>query len=207
MNMLSKVGFLIVLAVFFTESGWSEEPGIKGLTFDMGMLKPFDSELKVKSGQEAPDFTLPSVSGKKVSLSRYRGKNVVLSFVPAAWTQICSEQWPGYNLVKNSFEKHNAVLIGITVDNIPTLHAWTKLMGQMWFDVLSDFWPHGAVAEKYGVLRSDGITERALFFIDKNGIIRGTVVFDINKKPNLKSCTSRLVEMTDADQSEVKSDQ
>ena len=200
MHKIWKVVVFIVLAVFFANSAWSEEPEFKAFVYDMGNLKPFDSELKVKSGQVAPDFTLPAVSGKMVSLSQFRGKKVALSFVPAAWTQVCSQQWPGYNMIKDDFEKNDAVLIGITVDNIPTLHAWTKQMGPLWFDVLSDFWPHGAVAEKYGVLRSDGMTERALFFIDQEGIIRGTVIFDINKKPDLKSCTSGLVQMTDPDQ-------
>jgi peroxiredoxin len=203
MNKIWKVIVFIVLAVFFTNSGWSEETEFNAFVYDMGKLKPFDSELKVKSGQVAPDFTLPSVSGKMVSLSQFRGKFVALSFVPAAWTQVCSQQWPGYNMIKDDFEKNDAVLIGITVDNIPTLNAWTKQMGPLWFDVLSDFWPHGSVAEKYGVLRSDGMTERALFFIDQEGIIRGTVVFDINKIPDLKSCSSGLLQMTDAEQEEV----
>jgi peroxiredoxin len=197
---------IFIFSIFLTERGWSEGPAFKGPTYDMGKLKPIDSELKVKSGHEAPDFTLPSVSGKKVRLSQFRGKNVVLSFVPAAWTQICSEQWPGYNLVKDSFEKRDAVLLGITVDNVPTLYAWTKQMGQVWFDVLSDFWPHGATAANYGVLRSDGMTERALFFIDKSGIIRSIVVFDINKKPNLENCTSGLDQMSDTEQKKKGSD-
>jgi peroxiredoxin len=198
MNNRWKVGILIAGAIFFSNTGWSEESVFKGPTYDMGKLKPIDSELKVHSGQEAPDFELRSVSGNKVRLSQFRGKNVVLSFVPAAWTIVCSEQWPGYNLVKDAFEKHEAVLLGITVDNVPTLFAWTKQMGQMWFEVLSDFWPHGAVAENYGVLRSDGMTERALFFIGKDGIIRGIAVFDINKKPNLKECTSGLDQLTNS---------
>ena len=122
--------------------------------YNPGTLKPRDSTLKVKAGQLAPDFTLPSVSGKKISLSDYRGKrNVVISFVPAAFTPVCSDQWPGYNIVKDMFDESGAILLGITVDNIPTLHAWTRQMGKLWFEVLSDFWPHGAVADKYGVLR------------------------------------------------------
>ena len=173
-------------------------------TFDMGKLKPIDSKIKVKSRQKAPDFTLPSVSGKKVTLSQFRGKNVVLSFVPAAWTQVCSRQWPGYNLIKDEFGKRDAVLIGITVDNIPTLHAWTKQMRPLWFEVLSDFWPHGAVAEKYGVLRSDGMAERALVFIDKEGIVHGTIVYDINIMPAMRACISELDKMTDSDQEEGK---
>ena len=202
MKTLWKVALLIVLAVFFTESGWSEDPALKASTFDMGKLKPFDSKLKVKAGQKAPDFTLPSVSGKQVTLSQFRGKYVALSFVPAAWTQICSKQWPGYNLLEDSFDQHDAVLIGVTVDNIPTLYTWAKQMGPLWFDVLSDFWPHGAVAEKYGVLRSDGMTERALFFIDQEGIIRGIIVVDINDRPASGMCTSGLERMIDADQND-----
>jgi peroxiredoxin (alkyl hydroperoxide reductase subunit C) len=161
--------------------------------YDMGRLKPIDSELKVKTGQPAPDFTLPSVSGKDISLSSYKGKkNIVLSFVPAAFTTVCSVQWPGYDIVKDAFDEGDAILLGITVDNIPTLHAWTRQMGGVWFEVLSDFWPHGAVAEKYGVLRSDGLTERALFFIDKEGILRAVLEMDINQEPNFAACASEL---------------
>ncbi len=65
-------------------------------------------------------------------------------------------------------------------------------MGGVWFEVLSDFWPHGAVAEKYGVLRSDGLTERALFFIDKEGILRAILEMDINQKPNFEACAAEL---------------
>ena len=84
-------------------------------------LKPVDSVLKVKVGEKAPDFTLPSISGKQVSLSDYRGKkNVVISFVPAAFTPICSDQWPGYNIARELFEMHDAELLGITTDNVPS---------------------------------------------------------------------------------------
>jgi peroxiredoxin (alkyl hydroperoxide reductase subunit C) len=161
--------------------------------YDPGRLKPTDSTLKVREGEIAPDFTLPSVDGKPITLSRYRGrKNVVLSFVPAAWTPVCSDQWPGYNIVRSLFDENDAVLLGITVDNIPTLYAWTRQMGDLWFPVLSDFWPHGAVADRYGVLRSDGMSERALFVIDKAGLIRAINVSDINVRPDLEWCALEL---------------
>ncbi|MBU0516949.1 MAG: peroxiredoxin [Proteobacteria bacterium] len=161
--------------------------------YNPGVLKPVDSVLKVKVGQKAPDFTLPAVGGGRVTLSSFRGKkNVVLSFVPAAWTPVCSDQWPGYNIVQDIFKKYNAVLLGITVDNIPTLYAWTRQMGRLWFPVLSDFWPHGAVAKKYGVLRRDGTSERALFVIDKQGVIRYIDVHDINKRPRLEVLVREL---------------
>jgi len=165
--------------------------------YDPGTLKPRDSVLKVKVGDRAPDFILPAVSDGKVSLSQYLNKmNVVLSFVPAAWTPVCSDQWPGYNIVKKIFDQHDAILLAISVDNIPTLFAWTHQMvtdgGNLWFPVLSDFWPHGAVAHKYGVLRSDGMSERAIFVIDKKGVIQYIDVHDINQRPPLEGIVREL---------------
>ncbi|MGD2150639.1 MAG: redoxin domain-containing protein [Desulfobacterales bacterium] len=165
--------------------------------YDPGTLKPRDSVLKVKVGDRAPDFILPAVSDGKVSLSQYLKKmNVVLSFVPAAWTPVCSDQWPGYNIVKKIFDQHDAILLAISVDNIPTLFAWTHQMvtdgGNLWFPVLSDFWPHGAVAHKYGVLRSDGMSERAIFVIDKKGVIQYIDVHDINQRPPLEGIVREL---------------
>jgi len=161
--------------------------------YDVGIIRPRDSVPKLKVGDKAPDFTLPSVSGERFSLSQHLNKkNVVISFVPAAWTPVCSDQWPGYNIIKTIFDKYDALLIGITVDNIPTLYAWTNQMGDLWFPVLSDFWPHGAVADKYGVLRSDGTSERALFVIDKKGVIRYIDIHDINKRPPLEDLVKEL---------------
>jgi len=161
--------------------------------YDPGILKPTDSVLKVKVGDPLPDFKLPAVSGGEVSLSQFLGKNnVVISFVPAAWTPVCSDQWPGYNIAKELFDKYDAVLLGITVDNIPTLYAWTNHMGDLWFPVLSDFWPHGGFSRKLGILRSDGVSERALFIVDKKGIIRYIGVHDINKRPSLGDIAREL---------------
>jgi len=170
------------------------EPGIeKSSVYNVGQLKPVDSLMEVKVGDPAPDFVLPTISGEKVSMAQYRGnKNVVLSFVPASWTPVCSQQWPGYNIARDVFDKSDAVLVGITVDNIPTLYAWTRQMGELWFPVASDFWPHGAIAKKYGVLRSDGVSERALFVIDKNGVIRYIDVHDINTMPRLEDLITEL---------------
>ena len=185
-----------LLLVIFIAPGFGGSAAYKDNIYNPGQLKPIDSQLKVKVGDPAPDFTLPSVAGEEITLSRFKGKkNVVISFVPAAWTPVCSDQWPGYNIVKDMFDENDAVLLGITVDNIPTLYAWTKQMGKLWFPVLSDFWPHGAVADRYGVLRSDGISERALIFIDKKGIIRDIQVNDINKRPDLETCAINLEKM------------
>ncbi|WP_300160691.1 redoxin domain-containing protein [Solidesulfovibrio sp.] len=152
----------------------------------VGPLPPTDSKLAVAVGQPMPDFDLPAVGGSHVRLSDYLGKkNLVLSFVPAAWTPVCSGQWPGYNIARQVFEDNDAALIGISADNIPTLYAWTKQMGSLWFPVASDFWPHGDLAKKLGILRGDGTIERALFVVDKQGVIRFIDVHDINTRPDL----------------------
>ena len=165
----------------------------KGNIYDAGRLKPTDSALKVRVGQKVPDFSLPAVSGGMVSLKDYSGKkNVVLTFVPAAWTPVCSDQWPGYNIMKDLFEAHDAILLGISVDNIPTLFSWTNQMGKLWFPVLSDFWPHGRTAAEYGILRGDGVSERAIFLIDKQGVIRYIDVHDINERPSLEMLIREL---------------
>jgi peroxiredoxin (alkyl hydroperoxide reductase subunit C) len=182
---------LLVLSLAPNVSALSD--AYKDNIYQTGPLKPTDSTLKVKVGDKAPGFTLPAVSGGKVSLADYFGKkNVVLSFVPAAWTPVCSDQWPGYNIIRNLFDVHDAILLGITVDSIPTLFSWTNQMGHLWFPVLSDFWPHGQTADKYGILRTDGTSERALFVIDKKGVIRYIDVHNINERPPLEDLVRAL---------------
>ncbi len=190
---------LFFITIFFVVSGFlggnvfGLSEAFKNNIYNPGNLKPIDSVLKLKVGEKVPDFTLPSISGEKISLHQLKGKkNVVISFVPAAWTPVCSDQWPGYNIAKSIFDENDAVLLGITVDSIPTLFAWTNQMGKLWFHVLSDFWPHGKVADMFGVLRSDGVSERALFVIDKEGILQYANVGDINKRPDLKDLANEL---------------
>jgi peroxiredoxin len=194
-NRLNRLTLSIgVLSIFtFSSMAYGLSDAFKENIYQVGTLKPIDSVPKLKVGDRAPNFTLPAVSGENISLSQYRGKkNVVISFVPAAWTPVCSDQWPGYNIVKDIFDQNDAVLLGITVDNIPTLFAWTNQMGKLWFPVLSDFWPHGKVAKRYGVLRSNGVSERALFIIDKKGVIRYIDVHDINQRPHLEDLVNEL---------------
>lgn len=191
--LLAAIGFMAALIGYQPAQAASAEGKLSEGVYQPGQLKPRDSQLKVKTGQKAPDFTLPEIGGEKISLSQYKGKkNVVISFVPAAWTPVCSDQWPGYNLAQDEFEKRDTVVLGITVDNVPSLWAWTQAMGGVWFPVASDFWPHGRVAEMYGVLRNDGVTERALFVVDKKGVIRYIDVHDINARPDLGVLAAEL---------------
>ncbi len=190
----------LLLAAAWAAAAFAQSAGFTEFIYPVGKLKPRDSAPVLKVGDVAPDFTLPAVEGGTVSLSQYKGrKNVVISFVPAAWTPVCSAQWPGYNIAKGLFERHDAVLLGITVDNIPTLYAWTRQMcgptEKLWFPVLSDFFPHGAVASKYGILRSEGVSERALFVINKKGFITYIDIHDINERPLLDDLAKALEEV------------
>jgi len=182
---------LVPFRIFAQDSGIPQDR-----IFDTGTLKPLDSTLKVKVGVPAPDFSLPTIDGRTITLAEFRGrKNVVLSFVPAAWTPVCSGQWPGYNIVQDMFDQTETQLIGVSVDNVPTLHAWVQEMGGVWFPVASDFYPHGQLAEKLGILRSTGEAERSLFLIDKNGIIRYIDVHDINSRPDLGPLVKAMQEL------------
>ncbi len=196
---MSKATFTAawVVAILFGIGGaWGqqvESEQFKGKLFHVERLKPTDSQVSVKVGEKAPDFTLPSITGERVSLSQYRGKkNVVLSFVPAAFTPVCSQQWPGYRMIQDMFDALDATVIGITTDNLPSLFAWTQEMGGIPFPVLSDFWPHGKVSSEYGILRGDGTSERALFVVDKSGVIRYIDVHDINERPPLDRLLQQL---------------
>jgi len=187
------VGSLLVL--FGVGPLWASSSAFNAL-YAYPELKPVDSVLRVTVGQAAPDFSLPAVSGKQVRLSDFQGKKMVmLTFIPAAWTPVCSDQWPGYNLAKPLFDKFDTTVIGISVDNIPTLYTWTRQMGDLWFEVVSDFWPHGKTSQEYGVLRSDGMADRAVIIIDKTGVVRYTHVDDINVRPELGMIIKALEEI------------
>jgi peroxiredoxin len=124
----------------------------------------------------APDFTLPDSNNQPVRLSDYRGKNVVLAFYPADWSPVCTTELALVQETLDEIREHNAEFIGISVDSSWSHRAWADQQN-LTFPLLSDFWPHGAVSERYGVMRDqDGTSDRALFFIDARGKIRDSWV-------------------------------
>ena len=91
---------------------------------------------------------------------------------------------PAYEEDLSEFSRYDAQVLGISADNVPSNEAWAKSMGTLSYPLLSDFWPHGHAAVKYGILREEGITERALFIVDKQGMIRYIDIHDITKQPD-----------------------
>jgi peroxiredoxin len=132
--------------------------------------------MPVDVGQVAPDFTLVNQRGEQVSLSDYRGRPVVLVFYPFAFSPICTDEWCSLRDRSGDFGD-DAVVLGISVDTKYALREFAEREG-LGFDLLSDFWPHGAVAQEYGVFLPDagGKATRATFVIDREGIVRWAVV-------------------------------
>jgi peroxiredoxin len=150
--------------------------------------------MSLKAGDEAPDFELPSHRGGTVRLSGFRGrKNVVLAFHPLAFTPVCAGQMCAYETDLARFEGTDAVVLGISIDPQPAKTAWAKTLGTVSFDLLSDFYPHGEVAEKYGVFRGqDGFSERAIFVIGKDGRVAWSRVYDIPEHPDNRDVLEAL---------------
>ncbi len=127
-------------------------------------------------GTEAPDFTLLATEGETVSLRDFRGQPVVLVFYPADWSPVCGDQLALYNEVLPMFEEHGAQVLAISVDGIWSHRAFSGGR-KLRFPLLADFEPKGAVARAYGAYDAKaGVSERALFVIDGEGIIRWSYV-------------------------------
>jgi peroxiredoxin len=134
-------------------------------------------------GTPAPDFSLPVTPDQRLSLKELRGQPVVLAFYPADWSPVCGDQMALYNEILSEFKKHNAELLGISVDGVWCHEAFAQNR-KLHFPLLADFEPKGAVAASYGAYRpADGITERALFVIDKNGVIQWSYCSPIAVNP------------------------
>ena len=136
-----------------------------------GMEAPAENQ-GLPVGIEAPNFTLPDANNVPISLSDYRGKNVVLVFYPLDWSPACSDQLSLYQSELAEFEKHDAQVIGISVDSLYSHGAWAVVRG-ITYPLLADFHPKGEVSRLYDVMRqAEGFSERALYIIDRQGIIR-----------------------------------
>ncbi|MBK9740591.1 MAG: peroxiredoxin [Actinobacteria bacterium] len=133
--------------------------------------------MSVAVGQEAPDFTLTNQSGDKVSLSDYRGKkNVVLMFYPFAFSGMCTTELCALRDRYVDFVNDDSVVLSVSCDSRHTLRAFAEAEG-LTHSLLADFWPHGAVAQTYGAFLDElGFDTRATFVIDKDGIVRWSVV-------------------------------
>ena len=135
-----------------------------------------DSALSVAeilpAGTQAPDFALNATPDQILRLSELRGQPVILVFYPADWSPVCGDQVALYNEILPEFREYGAEILGISVDGV-WCHAAFARNRNLHFPLLADFEPKGAVARAYGAYRAeDGTSERALFVLDGDGIIR-----------------------------------
>lgn len=140
----------------------------------------------IKNDKEAPDFTLNTHNDEKFTLSEFKGKKVLLSFHPLAWTRVCTRQMESLEQHYSKFEELNAIAVGISVDAVPSKKAWADEMQLLNTALLSDFWPHGKVAEMYGIFREkQGFSERANILLDEKGIVIFSKKYPISELPDI----------------------
>ncbi|HEY2026762.1 MAG TPA: redoxin domain-containing protein [Gemmatimonadaceae bacterium] len=152
----------------------------------------------LSAGTQAPDFTLHSTPDQTLSLNELKGQRVILAFYPADWSPVCGDQLALYNEVLPEFKKHRANLLAISVDGA-WCHAAFAQSRKLHFPLLSDFEPKGDVAKQFGVYRhGEGVSERALFVLDEDGIIRWSYVSPVGVNPGADGILDALEAMDHA---------
>ena len=157
---------------------------------------PKDTERVLRPGTVAPDFALAGTpDGRTYRLSDYRGRPVVLAFYPADWSPVCGDQMALYNEMLKEFHELGAELIGISVDGA-WCHAAFARDRKLHFPLLADFEPKGAVARAYAAYREEeGTSERALFVIDKKGVITWSYLSPVAVNPGADGILRALEEL------------
>lgn len=143
---------------------------------------------RIKIGEAIPDFSLKDQNNTPVRISDYRGKKVLLSFHPLAWTSICAKQMKSLEDYRTRLEGFNAVAMGVSVDSVPSKKAWAeKELKITKTRLLADFWPHGNVAKQCGIFRTeDGFSERAHIIIDEQQKVIFVKIYEISTLPDME---------------------
>jgi peroxiredoxin len=141
----------------------------------------------LQKGDIAPDFTIKDQHGKEFRLSELKGKRVLLSFHPLAWTGVCAQQMQALEANADIFESLNTVPVGISIDSVPTKKAWAEQLGINKVRLLSDFFPHGGVAQLYGLFReNDGFAQRANIIVDEDGKVLFAKIYELSQLPDIE---------------------
>lgn len=137
-------------------------------------------------GRRVQDFSLPDHEGQQVRLSTIRGKKILLSWHPLAWTSLCAEQMKTLEKNRLAFARLNTVALGLSVDTVPSKKAWAATLKIKETRLLSDFWPHGKVAKSLGLFRPiQGSSERANIILDETGKVVFVKVYPIKELPDI----------------------
>lgn len=149
----------------------------------------------LQKGTPAPGFELNAAPDKKLKLADFSGKRLIIAFYPADWSPVCSDQMALYNETLNYFHKYNAEIVGISVDG-KWCHKAFAQQRNIRFPLLADFEPKGAISKEYGAYDgSKGVSQRALFVIDENGIIQWSYLSPAGVNPGADGILEALEEM------------
>ncbi len=138
-------------------------------------------------GGQVPEFTLINQQDKKMTPMALQGKRILLSFHPLAWTPVCEIQMRTLELKKTIFDEFEVVAFGISVDSAQSKKAWAMSMDVKNTNLLADFWPHGEIAEKFGLFNKDmGFSERANILIGLDRTIEWIKVYEMHQVPDIE---------------------
>ncbi len=144
-------------------------------------------DMKLKIGDDAPDFTLFDQNKNEIKLADLKGKKILLSFHPLAWTGVCAKQMQSLETSFDKFEKLNTIPLGVSVDTVPSKKAWAEHLEIEKTSLLADFWPHGNLAKILGIfLEEKGISKRVNIVIDENQKISFVKIYDIPELPDIE---------------------
>jgi peroxiredoxin len=144
-------------------------------------------------GDNAPDFILTDHNSNEFKLSDFKGKNILLSFHPLAWTSVCAKQMQSLEKHQKDFKELDTIAVGINVDSVPSKKAWADSLEIKITRLLSDFWPHGKTAEIYNIFRNkDGFSERANILINKKGKIEFIRIYELSELPDINEILTIL---------------
>jgi peroxiredoxin len=146
----------------------------------------------LKNGRKMKDLKLKDQNGQDFRLADCRGKRVLLSFHPLAWTPVCAQQMQTLEKSKKALDKLNTVAAGLSIDSVPCKAAWAKSLKIKNTRLLSDFWPHGALAKSLGILRAEGFSERANIILDEAGKVMFIKIYPIRELPDIAEILTAL---------------
>lgn len=147
-------------------------------------------------GDLAPDFDVKDNNEKDIRLSDYRGKKVLLSWHPLAWTPVCAKQMKALEDNFKKFKEVNTIPLGFSVDSSPCKKAWASELNITNISLPADFWPHGKVAQDYGLfLDIDGYSQRANVIIDENGKVAWVKVYPLEELPDINEVLNILTNL------------
>lgn len=147
----------------------------------------------INKGEAATDFKLKDQYENEIKLSDLKGKRVLLSFHPLAWTPVCARQMRSLEDNQMRLTELNTIALGISVDSVPSKKAWAKEIGVENTKLLADFWPHGGVAKSLGIFRDgNGFSERANIILDKDGKVVFIKIYPLPEVPDLEEILNAL---------------